>query len=361
MKILQVGSSLLQGGGIAKHLVHLTHGLQELGHEVHLTAPVNSWLWDFAQRENIPVHNLKVLNQHDLRSLPAYRRLMRSERFDIVHTHFSRDYLVPALASRMEGRGANIITRHMPHCWPHIRRWMYGFKLYERIIGVSQAVSNAMVQGGIPPNRVITVYNGVEQMNTTAIPNLREELNIPLQSVLIGIVSRVNHQKGQRFLLEALPFVEENAILLIVGDGPDIPLLQRMAKKKNLQQRVRFLGWRKDSDSILEALDVVTQPSLWEEACSLAILEAMPHARPLVVTNSGGNAELVEHGISGLVVEKNDVPALANALNQLIRSPELRRQMGQAGLQRYKNQFTVQHMARKVERVYNDVCCTQAV
>jgi glycosyltransferase involved in cell wall biosynthesis len=123
---------------------------------------------------------------------------------------------------------------------------------------------------------------------------------------------------------------------------------------------VHFLGWRNDSDAITSALDVVVQPSLWEEACSQAILEAMSMAKPLVVTRSGGNAELVQHGINGFVVAKHDLQAMASALNTLTADQALRREMGAEGLKLQQEQFTVETLAQAMERVYRSIIAAQS-
>ncbi len=360
MKILQAGSSLFNSGGIERYIIHLADGLTARGHEVHITAPPGSWLSTTAENRGYPVWSIKVYNQHDLHTLGAYRRLIRREKYDIINTHFSRDYLVPGLASWLEHRRGMVIHRHMPHCWPHIRRWMYSKALYDKVVGVSHAVYDALLQGGIPADRLEMVYGGVEKVTPGPAPDIREELGIPGDSVLIGIVSRVIAQKGHRELVQAMKFVDKQAVCLVVGDGNDLAHVKRLTVEEGLQDRVHFLGWRNDSDAITAALDVVVQPSLWEEACSQAILEAMSMAKPLVVTQSGGNAELVQHGKNGFVVAKHDLHAMASALNTLTADQALRREMGAEGLKLQQEQFTVETMAQGMERVYRSIIAAQS-
>ncbi len=359
MKILQAGSSLFNSGGIERYIIHLADGLTARGHEVHITAPSGSWLFKTAEEHHHKAFALKVYNQHDLHTLGAYRRLIRRERYDIINTHFSRDYLVPGLASRLEHRRGMVIHRHMPHCWPHIRRWMYSKALYDKVVGVSHAVYNALLEGGIPPERLEMVYGGVEKVTPGPAPDIRGELGIVPDTVLIGIVSRVIAQKGHRELVQSMKYVDKRAVCVVVGDGNDLATVKRITAQEGLQDRVFFLGWRNDSDAITSALDIVVQPSLWEEACSQAILEAMSMAKPLVVTRSGGNAELVQHGLNGYVVPKFDLQAMADALNLLTSDANLRHTMGVEGLKRQQEQFTVETMAQGMERVYHSIVTAQ--
>ncbi len=359
MKILQAGSSLFNSGGIERYIIHLADGLTARGHEVHITAPSGSWLYKTAEAHHHPVFSLKVYNQHDLHTLGAYRRLIRRERYDIINTHFSRDYLVPGLASWLERRRGMVIHRHMPHCWPHIRRWMYSKALYDKVVGVSQAVYNALLEGGIPPERLEMVYGGVEKVVPGPAPDIRAELGLAPDSVLIGIVSRVIAQKGHRELVQAMKYVDNRAACVVVGDGNDLATVKRITAAEGLQDRVFFLGWRNDSDAITSALDIVVQPSLWEEACSQAILEAMSMAKPLVVTRSGGNAELVQDSVNGYVVQKHDVRGMADALNALVLDAALRSNMGGKGLELQQEHFTVETMAQGMERVYHSIIAAQ--
>jgi glycosyltransferase involved in cell wall biosynthesis len=356
VKILQVASSLPGSGGIEKSVLHLATGLRTRGHEVEITAIPDSWVWKQAQEKGFVTLPVTVRNQHDFMALQAYREIFRRGSYDIVNVHFSPDYLVPALAAKRAGQRGMVMTRYIVKPWRGVRRWLYGETLYERILAVSEAVRGALLTGGITPERVVTVHGGVEVPAETVAPApLREELNLPPDTVLIGIVSRIAPEKGHRFLLEAMHDVDSRAVCLVVGEGPDETGLREFARANALESRVRFLGWRLDSAAIMTALDVVVQPSLWEEACSLAIMEAMSLGKALVVTRVGGNPELVLNEQSGLVVPKEDAAALAAALNTLVRSPEMRERMGTAARGRQRAGFSVETMTAGTERVYEEL------
>ena len=355
MKILQVASSLFGSGGIEKSVLHLACGLRERGHEVHIAAWRETWVWQQAQAQGLETIPLRVRKQQDWAALGPYMRVLREGRYDIVNTHFSPDYIVPAAAARLTHQQGCVLTRYFVGPWKGFKRRMYGGMLYPKIIAVSEAVRSALLSGGLPESQVVTVYGGVQVREQAVVPApLREELNLPADAVLIGIVARVAPEKGHRFLLEAMRAVDHNAVCLVVGEGPAEAALRAYATANGLADRVRFLGWRLDSDAVMAALDIVAQPSLWEEACSLSIMEAMSLGKPLVATYSGGNAELIAEDETGLLVAKNDVPALTEALNRLARDPDLRGRMGAAGRRRQAERFSVQTMASGTERLYEE-------
>ncbi|HLV79492.1 MAG TPA: glycosyltransferase family 4 protein [Chthonomonadaceae bacterium] len=353
MKILQVASSLFGSGGIEKSVLHLAGGLRERGHEVHVAAWRDTWVWRQAQAQGFETVLLRVRKQQDWAALGPYARLLRRGGYDIVNTHFSPDYIVPAVAARLVRQRGCVLTRYFVGPWRGFKRRLYGGMLYPKIIAVSDAVRCALLSGGLAESQVATVYGGVPVRAQAVAPApLREELGLPADSVLIGIVARLAPEKGHRFLLEAMRDVAPDAVCLVAGQGPEEAALRAYVAANGLADRVRFLGWRLDSDAIIAALDIVVQPSLWEEACSLSIMEAMSLGKPLVATHSGGNAELIAQEESGLLVAKGDVPALAEALNRLARDPGLCGRMGEAGRQRQAERFSVEAMAADTERIY---------
>lgn len=356
LKILQVGSSMTDSGGIPKHLVRLSRGLVAKGHEVHVTCAPGTWVWEQATAMGLPVHSIKVARQQDWSAFAPYVRLLRRERFDIMHVQFARDFIVPAVAAKISGQRGLLMTRHLAFPWRGIHRRLYGQLLYARIIAVSGAVKCALELGGIATSRLRTVHVGVETDDGSHSPaDLRSELNLRTDSVLIGIVARISHEKGHEQLIEAMRTVDASAVCLVIGDGPEAPRFRAMAENDELAGRVRFLGFRENVPSVMAALDIMAQPSTWPEACSASILEAMAMGTPVVATHVGGNPELIEHNITGLLTPRNDPAALAEALNTLIRDPAMRARAGDAGRARQQAHFTIEAMTDGVEQVYHNL------
>ena len=357
MKILQVASSLPNRGGIEKAVLHLAEGLQIRGHEVDIAAIPGSWVEAEAHKNNLSTVPLTVRRQHDFAALLPCLRLLREKRYDIINTHFSPDYLLPALAACPLKSSHTVMTRYHVKPWRGAKKWMYEKGLgYRLILAVSAAVRNALLAGGMAEEFVEVVYTGVpvppQESQESQNNFLRQELGLASDCVLAGIVSRISPEKGHGMLLEAMRSVDKNVLCLVVGEGPDRAKMEAFARENGLQERVRFLGWRTDAMTVMNALDIIVQPSQWEEACSLSILEAMGCGKPLVVTDSGGNAELVLHERTGLVVPKSSPAALAAALSTLAHSAELRGEYGRAAKARHTEFFTVAAMAEHTEQAY---------
>jgi glycosyltransferase involved in cell wall biosynthesis len=180
-------------------------------------------------------------------------------------------------------------------------------------------------------------------------------LGLAPDDIAVGIVGRVAPEKGHRDLLEALRLLADRHPCLrvvVVGNGPDVPALRREVSEKGLGARVVFAGFREDVNNVIAALDVVAVPSVWPEPCSAVIQQGMALGKPVVATRMGGTPEMVADGENGLLVSASDPAALADALGRLADSPELRRDLGDAGRTRVEAHFTLSRMTDEVESLY---------
>ena len=244
MKILHVASSLFDKGGIEKSVISLSIGLRERGHDVSIAAPQGSWIQEQAQTENIDILPIAVRRQYDFSRAVPFSRLFSQHRYDIVNTHFSPDYIVPALAARLSGQPHWVMTRYHVKPWRGTKRWLYEKGLgYSKIIAVSHAVRNALLEGGMAGEFVDVVYGGVPSQLQPKIA-LRTELGLSSACILVGIVSRIAPEKGHRLLLEAMRHVDQNIVCLIVGEGADLLKMQQFVRENGIEERVRFLGVR---------------------------------------------------------------------------------------------------------------------
>jgi glycosyltransferase involved in cell wall biosynthesis len=160
--------------------------------------------------------------------------------------------------------------------------------------------------------------------------------------VELAAISHLVEAKGIHHLLYALARLRpEGWRLRIVGDGPELPHLQRLAARLRLPQRVEFLGLRNDVHEILRATDICVQPTL-AEAFGYTIAEAMACGCAVVASRVGGIPEVIEHGKSGLLVEPRDEAGLAAALERLIAEPPLRRSLGEAARRRVCERFNLE-------------------
>lgn len=224
-------------------------------------------------------------------------------------------------------------------------------------VAVSEAVRQWASRTYALPLRCIQVVHSGRDLARFAAPTpgararVRSELAIAGDAAVIGLLGRVlASHKGQDLMIRLMPELRRcrpDAVLVIVGDGPDLGACRRSAAELGLNGAIRFVGHRGDVPDILAAVDAVVVPSLVDEGFPFVALEASAGCRPVVAFRSGGLPEVVVDDESGIIVPKGDAPGLLDALIRVLRDPALARRLGEAG-RRHAAAFTV---ARNVERL----------
>ena len=229
----------------------------------------------------------------------------------------------------------------------------------DRLIVVSRAIEDKVVaEGRLGAERVL-VYNGVDLERLVHLDpccTLREEYGMEPDAAIVGVVGRLELEKGHPTLLEAWPLVLErvpNAYLLIVGEGSRQDALREIARDQGIERHVIFTGRRDDIPAVTAALDVAVLPS-YREAQGLTILEAMAMSRPVVASNVGGIPEMVEDGVTGLLVPPHDPAALAAAVSRLLLDHPLADTLARAGHDLVHDRFCVQRMVNAVQEIYDE-------
>jgi glycosyltransferase involved in cell wall biosynthesis len=181
---------------------------------------------------------------------------------------------------------------------------------------------------------------------------MRRSLGIDDQDVVLGVVAALRSWKGHATLLRAFRLIvdtESRARLLVIGDGEERNNLVAIARSLGIHDRVDFLGDRRDVADLLCVIDVVVLPSHTIETCSFAILEAMSRARPTVATEIGDLPELIEPGVTGLLVKPGDHSALAAALLAILQTPDRGASLGRAGYRRLIECFSFEATIHRIE------------
>ena len=181
-----------------------------------------------------------------------------------------------------------------------------------------------------------------------------ERVTLPAEAFVVGVAARMVAQKGLGFLLEALHQLRARCPTLhvaLAGSGVVEQELRDQAAALALEDRVHFLGLRRDVPAVLQILDAYVLPSL-SEGLPMGLLEAMAAARPIVATTSGGVGAAVEHEVSGLLVEPGQADQLASAFERFVEQPEFARQMGAAAERTFEEFFSAETMARRYESLY---------
>ncbi|WP_052091307.1 glycosyltransferase family 4 protein [Modestobacter caceresii] len=281
---------------------------------------------------------------------------------DVFHVHVGsgREDFDGARAARRAGVPAVLQTQHQP--WLLSRRKRASFfraiAPVDRLIAVSEGVRLTHERIGVPAERLVTVPNGIVPRGPgPGRQAARAALGLDPDALVVMNVGRLLAQKGQRYLVAALPALAARfprLEVVIVGDGHLSGDLARQAAELGVAGSLHLLGHRSDARMLLDAADVFALPSR-QEGLPLAALEAMDAGLPVVATDVIGTAEVVAHGVTGTLVPPQDPPALARALGDLLADPELRRRYARAGRRRYVEQFTARRMAEETLGVYEQV------
>lgn len=279
------------------------------------------------------------------------------ERFDAIHVHMAKN--LAAMAGLMRPRMRASLTVKISGAWefdggvldPALRgRPLY--RLYNRWIAradaiqcVSRYTRERLVEAGYPPERCKLIPNAVDlsRFATTSRPR-------PPQPTF-AYVGRLEPVKGVATLLEAwrIAGLQDTARLLIAGDGSQRAALEAQAAP--LGDSVRFLGEVRDVPAVLREATIYVQPS-YREGLSNAVLEAMAAGLPVVASRISGNEDIIDEGVSGLMVEAGDAAQLAAALRRLAADPDLARRLGEAARRMVERRFGLPAVVAALEAVY---------
>jgi glycosyltransferase involved in cell wall biosynthesis len=234
-------------------------------------------------------------------------------------------------------------------------------RLAHSVIAVSHQTRRVMLEEEqAPATKVVVIHNGIELSRVAApsgpeVAALRRELDLGDDVAVLSVVARLHPEKGQEYLFRALPqLLAETGgrlRLLVAGTGPFREAYEREVSALGVEGAVRFLGFRTDVARILAASDVVVLPSL-AEAFGLVLAEAMAMRRAVVATRVGGVPEIVQDGVSGILVPPGSPKALADAISSLLRDPLRREQLGEAGRRRVVETFRFETMMKRYEALY---------
>ena len=358
-----VGNSVI--GGAERHVRDVAGAMRLRGLDVEVICPRPGPLTEALAADGVPVrwrefvfplpNDEYALDPDALAWLTAY---LRERRPDVVHSHLYPAHLHATLAAREVGVPAIVHTAHTLV----VRT---GDALLARLggattIATARSVAERLVRGGVPAGQVRVVYNGVGREHLDAPSDagdaVRASLGLGDRAVIL-VVARLSREKGIDVLLDAMAAViaaRADATLVVAGRGPERERLETLAAARGVAQAVRFLGARDDVAALYRACDVVALPSR-EEACSLALLEAMAAAAPIVATSVGGTPELVRDGLDASLVPPDDDGALADAIVTLLADRPRARSLGASARRRARSRFTLDATVRDTIALYGEL------
>lgn len=357
----------LRGGGQVRYVTNLVHELIARGHTAAIACKQGSILEAVARDAGCGLFNDFSLRgglrpavwRHDL---AAMRRVLDDFRPIILHVNGSQDHWIGALANRGLGFPAVLVrTRH--NTYPVSdnfanrvlnRRWT------DYQIVVCDTVRRDLAkQRAFDADRMHSIHNGVDAgafaPDAAARADARREFGYGEDHVVVGIAARLVTAKGHTYLFQAVARLRERypaLRVLVLGEGRDEALLKEECRTLGIEGITHFAGYRTDMPRCVNAVDIGVQPSIDCDTSSFTLKEQMAAEKPVVASDYGGLTEIVDDGVEGYIVPTGTVDPLAEALDRLIASPELRRAMGKRGRERVLHDFTVQVFGERTIAAY---------
>ncbi len=377
-------------GGPALHVAYLSAGLRDRGYDTTLVAGSlalgEESMAGVAEGLGVPILTIPELHREisplrDLRAVYHLADLIREVRPHILHTHTAKAGTIGRLAARLLGDAGPPIVVHTFH--GHVLRGYFdpvrstAFRLLERwlarqstaLIAVSPEVRDDLVSLGVAPAERFEVVrlgieldqrvgeNGFEAARTET----RRALGIPDDRFVVGWIGRMTAVKRTGDVLQAVRRLREqgvDAVLCMVGDGPDRDSVEARAHELGIVRDSLFLGYQDEVADYYAAFDALILPSA-NEGTPVSAIEALAAGRPVVATRVGGVPDVVRDGVDGFLVEPGDVDGMAERLSQLAADAPLRHRMGEAGRASVHERYSVERLLDDVDRLYRRLLTTK--
>jgi glycosyltransferase involved in cell wall biosynthesis len=360
VELLATGTS----GGAQEHVYNLITRLDRKRYDVSVLALSGGAGVRRLERTGVSVCVLDDMD--DAAAIEAVAAHLTAVKADVVHNHMYRAEVIGtqaawSLAAAGRRRPFVVGTVHSSRVRSEEDRALVRALTpkMDHLIAVSRAIVRKIEDEGRAGAPISLIYNGVD-LARYAEPQvcctLHGEYPIPHDAPIVGVVARLEPEKGHPTLLDAWPAVlaaVPNAHLLIVGEGTEREALEAQAAALGLGASVTFTGRRDDVPAVTAALDVAVLPS-YREAQGLSILEAMALSTPVVASAVGGIPEMIEHGRTGLLVPPHDPEALATSIVRLLTDHPYADTLGRAGHDLVHERFCVELMVRAVESIYDE-------
>jgi glycosyltransferase involved in cell wall biosynthesis len=388
IRVLRVIARLNMGGP-AIHVANLAAGLQTRGYQTTLVAGSLARGEDsmafLAERLGVSVVNVPEIQRevsaiHDLRSAIRLASLIRAERPHVLHTHTAKAGAIARAAAMLAGDARPPVVVHTFH--GHVLKGYFGptrtafFRRVEQtlartadvLVAVSPEVRDELVQLGVAPREKFAVIRlGIpleERLgDPTADADYRRAYGIPADAFVVGWVGRMTGVKDTGAVLDIVRAAREqgvDAVLCMVGDGPDRVRLEQRAHELGIARACYFVGYQEDVAGYYRLFDAFLLPSV-NEGTPVSAIEALASGTPVVANRVGGVPDVVRDGVDGFLVEHGDVAGAGSRIAALAGDPKLRKGFGEAGRARVLERYAVSRLVDDVDRLYRSLLSAKAV
>jgi glycosyltransferase involved in cell wall biosynthesis len=328
-KVIHIDTELGWRGG-QQQVIYLHKSLCDKGFHSNLICNPNSALHQKCIESNLPVTPIRMRGEVDFFSALKVSRLVKSEKVDIVQCHSGHAQSIGILSKLFYKQVKLITVRRVDFNIKKnlLSRIKYTTNLIDKIVCVSHNIKNVLIQDGIPEEKLEVIHSGVD-LNRFKFPNkssnIRKEYNLGDDDILIGTVAAFVGHKDYNNLIHSAKIVLQSfprVTFIAVGDGNELKQMKELTKQLVIEDNFIFTGYREDVLDLLHSFDIFVLASK-KEGLGTSVLDAQAAGLPIVATNAGGIPEMIENGVNGLLVEKQNSGALANGILKLISDADL--------------------------------------
>jgi len=355
-------------GGTEQQLVELVKGIDKTSFNplvvsLYSGGPLES---EVRQISNTQLISLKRKGKYDFWTLIKMLSLLRKKEVDIIQpfltpaTFFG---LLPAVIDRTpvkivtERSGARLGTRPGYNLYQKTEDFFTRFA--DWIVPNSEAGKSYLIERGINPARIRVIYNGLDLKrftpDKTKVAQIRNQMKLPPNGIVVGITANLTPFKDHTTFLHGAKIIHQampQTRFAIVGDGPLRQSIENMVKELGMENLVTFFGHQRDIASFISCFDIACQCSSITEGCSNATLEAMALGKPVVITDVGGNREVVKHSENGFLVAAHNPEELANIVLTCLQHPDWAQDVGQRARKTITTRFSLAAMVHNYEQLY---------
>lgn len=289
-----------------------------------------------------------------LKSFQSIKNIIDKEQITVVHSH----HRMAAFYTELVAPKSVIKVANAHNTFRDKKKLTRLAYRNTRVVAVGEMVKKNLIEYfGLTEEQVCVIHNAVKPFEGNIVPTEVLKKEREKGNVLIGNIGRLSEQKGMSFFIEAAEITSRThpeARFIIVGDGEEKEQLHELIKIKRLQNKVLFLGYRKDVQNIMSQLDFVVLSSLWE-GLPLTPIEAYSVGKTVIGTAVDGTPEIIRDGVDGYLVEPRNPVQMAKKMNNLIENPEMRKNMGAQAMKRYQDEFSFDILSERYIAFYEEL------
>ncbi len=365
LKILHL-TTHISTGGITSYISIVGSRMVKGGHRISVLSAGGD-REDELKRKGVESFRFNIRAKSELHpklywALPKIIRLVKKEKFDLLHAHTRVTQVLATLVSKCTK--VPVVTTAHGYYKPRFGRKLFGC-WGERVIAISPLVAEELQESHkVPVSKIRIIPNAIdfEEFRERLVQKdpavVKKELGIPADAKVIGSISRLVRDKGQEYLIEAMKKLRKknsNIFLIIVGDGRERGRIMDLLRRAHLNDASLLIRSEADLTRIFSILDVFVHPATFREGFGLTILEAMAAMVPVVATNIWAINSIIRNQVNGFLVEPKRADGLAAAIQGVLDNPPQAEAVARNAYDESSKLYSVDRLVRELETVYREV------